>query len=127
LEKQKQKKQVSMKLIATLAPAQAEIEAGVVAMADQKSHLIKVGQQFVASAISDWDSTIESLLAREPVKNWFVCQKPLCGYQSVNRLNVVSHIQAKHLENFPGFKCVLCDNLCPTLNAFARHMQRLHK
>jgi len=75
----------------------------------------------------DWDSAIETLLAREPVKNWFVCQKPLCGYQSVNRLNVVSHIQAKHLDNFPGFKCVLCNKHCPTLNAFARHMQRIHK
>jgi hypothetical protein len=31
----KQKKQVSMKLIASLAPARAEIEAGVVAKADQ--------------------------------------------------------------------------------------------
>jgi len=80
-----------------------------------------------SSGISDWDSAIENLLAREPVKNWFVCQQPQCGYQSVNRLNVVSHIQAKHLEKFPGFTCVLCDKHCPTLNAFARHMQRLHK
>jgi len=80
-----------------------------------------------ADGNKDWDSEIENLLAREPVKNWFVCQKPLCGYQSVNRLNVVSHIQAKHLVNFPGFRCVLCDKLCPTLNAYARHMQRLHK
>merc|ERR1719470_203447 len=64
-----------------------------------------------ADGNKDWDSATESLLAREPVKNWFVCQKLLCGYQSVNRLNVVSHIQAKHLENFPGFKCVLCDKL----------------
>ena len=30
------KRQVSMKLIASLAPARAEIEAGVVAKADQK-------------------------------------------------------------------------------------------
>ena len=39
LEKQqkgKKKRQVSMKLIASLAPARAEIEAGVVAKADQK-------------------------------------------------------------------------------------------
>ena len=38
LEKQqkgKKKRQVSMKLIASLAPARAEIEAGVVAKADQ--------------------------------------------------------------------------------------------
>ena len=99
-----------------------EISSGIVVW---KS--LKVEKQFAASAISEWDSATENLLAREPVKNWFVSQKPLCGYQSVNRLNVVSHIQSKHLENFPGFKCVLCDKLCPTLNAFARHMQRLHK
>ena len=39
LEKQqkgKKKRQVSMKLIASLAPARAEIEAGVVAKADQQ-------------------------------------------------------------------------------------------
>jgi len=88
-----------------------------------------------ADGNKDWDSAIENLLAREsvqlsesePCKNLFVCQKPLCRYQSVNRLNVVSHIQAKHLNNFPGFSCVLCGKHCPTLNAFARHMQRLHK
>jgi hypothetical protein len=48
LEKQnKTKKQVSMKLIATLAPAQAEIEAGVVAKANQLDDfagLCKIGQ-----------------------------------------------------------------------------------
>jgi len=88
-----------------------------------------------ADGNKDWDSVIENMLAREsiqlsdsePCKNLFVCQKPLCRYQSVNRLNVVSHIQAKHLDNFPGFTCVLCGKHCPTLNAFARHMQRLHK
>ena len=36
LEKQKQKAKVSMKLMASLAPARAEIEAGVVAKADQQ-------------------------------------------------------------------------------------------
>jgi hypothetical protein len=35
-DKQQQQKQVSMKLMASLAPAPAEIEAGVVAKADQK-------------------------------------------------------------------------------------------
>ena len=34
--KKRPKKQVSMKLMASLAPARAEIEAGVVAKADQK-------------------------------------------------------------------------------------------
>ena len=41
LEKQqkgKKKRQVSIKLIASLAPARAEIEAGVVAKADQQSN-----------------------------------------------------------------------------------------
>ena len=77
--------------------------------------------------LSDWDSEIESLLAREPVNNWFVCQINMCGYRSVNKQNVVSHIQAKHLEKFPGYNCTICDKHCPTLNAFSRHMQRLHK
>ena len=35
-KKGKKQKKVSMKLIASLAPARAEIEAGVVAKADQK-------------------------------------------------------------------------------------------
>ena len=34
-KKKKEKRQVSMKLIASFAPARAEIEAGVVAKADQ--------------------------------------------------------------------------------------------
>ena len=43
LEKKKKKvRQVSMKLMASLAPARAEIEAGVVAKADQQLHFSKV-------------------------------------------------------------------------------------
>jgi hypothetical protein len=40
LEKQQQQQQFSMKLIASLAQARAEIKAGVVAKADQKQTLL---------------------------------------------------------------------------------------
>ena len=46
LEKQKKtRQQVSTKLIASLAPARAEIEAGVVAKADQQTNNINSSKQ----------------------------------------------------------------------------------
>jgi len=80
-----------------------------------------------AGADKEWEQVIENLLSREPVKNWFICLCDGCGFESIKRNNVVSHIQAKHLSAFPGFVCNLCSKICPTTNAFIRHNQRFHK
>ena len=70
---------------------------------------------------------IDSLLAKEPVKNWFACRWQGCGFESVKKINAISHIQAKHVPGFPGYQCNLCQKHCPTSNAFVRHNQRFHK
>ena len=46
LETQQKKAKVSLKLMASLAPAQAEIEAGVVAKADQKLDITQKQEVF---------------------------------------------------------------------------------
>ena len=77
--------------------------------------------------ISDWDQAIESLLTKDPINNWFKCASTECTHSSINKQNVISHIQARHLEGFPGLPCNHCHKLSPTMNALARHVQRAHK
>jgi len=85
------------------------------------------GMSFVDSgADKEWDQIIERLLSRELVKNWFICLFEGCGFESIKKTNVVSHIQSKHAMGFPGFVCSLCCKHCPTTNAFIRHNQRFH-
>jgi len=81
----------------------------------------------MADGNKDWGQVIESLLTKEPINNWYKCAQPGCSHQSINRQNVVSHIQAKHLQNFPGLQCNYCSKISPTQNALSRHIQRLHK
>jgi len=86
------------------------------------------GMPFVDNgADKEWEQVIDSLLSKEPVKNWFICLCEGCGFESIKRTNVVSHIQSKHVTGFPGFICNLCSKQCPTTNAFIRHNQRFHK
>jgi len=81
----------------------------------------------LADGNKDWDQAIESLLMKDPVSNWFKCSSPECTHSSINKQNVISHIQARHLEGFPGLPCNHCHKLSPTINALARHVQRAHK
>lgn len=77
--------------------------------------------------LSDWDQAIEGLLTKDPLNNWYKCGQPACDHSSINRQNVVSHIQARHLPGFPGLACQHCHKSAPTTNALARHIQRVHK
>jgi len=78
-------------------------------------------------ADKEWEQVIERLLSKEPVKNWFICLCEGCGFESIKKTNVVSHIQSKHVMGFPGFVCNVCSKHCPTTNALIRHNQRFHK
>ena len=88
---------------------------------------LRSSQKLSQDIISDWDQAIENLLTKDPINNWFKCSSPECTHSSINKQNVISHIQARHLEGFPGLPCNHCHKLSPTINALARHVQRAHK
>ena len=70
---------------------------------------------------------LSGLLGKDPLTNWYKCGKAGCTHSSINRQNVVSHIQARHLHNFPGLTCPHCHKVSPTVNAQSQHIKRMHK
>ena len=75
--------------------------------------------------ISEWEETIELYIFKGPSR--YHCTEQACGFESVNKCNVVSHVQSKHLPGFPGYQCHPCQKHLQTLNSFVRHNQRFHK
>jgi len=49
-----------------------------------------------------------------------------CDYNSKKKPYIVSHIQAHHLPNFPGYNCPDCGSHSATLGGYDKHMQRIH-
>ncbi len=59
--------------------------------------------------------------------NLFICLA--CAgskYSSREKLNLISHIRAKHLPDFQGFVCELCPRVLNTRRSFESHMGLVH-
>lgn len=72
-----------------------------------------------------WDVEVESRISLD--LNLFVCMA--CSgskYSSKQKLNVISHIRAKHLTDFAGFLCELCPQVFNSSGRFERHMKISH-
>jgi len=72
-----------------------------------------------------WDVEMESRISLD--HNLFVCMA--CSgskYSSKEKLNVISHIKAKHLGGFQGFICELCPQVFNAAKRFERHMRKYH-
>lgn len=76
--------------------------------------------------ISEWALTVESFISFDQVRKSF-CNVEGCNFQSVKRCNVVSHVQAKHLPDFPGYPCYICNTVLKTHNSYVQHKNRFHK
>lgn len=72
-----------------------------------------------------WDIEMESRISLD--LNLFVCMA--CSgskYSSKQKLNVITHIRAKHLADFSGFVCELCPQVFNSKKRFERHMKICH-
>ena len=49
-----------------------------------------------------------------------------CEYNSTKKPYIVSHIQANHLPNFPGYTCPDCGSHSATVGGYDKHLQRIH-
>ena len=70
----------------------------------------------------DWDAAVSAMMVKK--EGLYFCTE--CSFSSSKKPNTVSHIQAKHLPGFEGYKCSLCGNICGTLRGFDTHLNRLH-
>ena len=50
-----------------------------------------------------------------------------CEYEHHRKDLVVSHIQANHVTNFPGYSCSICGKFSKTWVALQKHRTRNHK
>ena len=50
----------------------------------------------------------------------------VCSHSSVNKHNVLKHVEAKHVAT-SGYNCGICQKFCSSLNALKLHESRYHK
>jgi len=70
----------------------------------------------------DWDAAVSAMMVKKDTL--YFCTE--CPFSSSKKPNTVSHIQAKHLPGFEGYKCSLCGSVCGTLRGFDTHLSRTH-
>jgi len=70
----------------------------------------------------NWDREVGMKMLKEGL-SW---QCSDCDYNSKKKPYIVSHIQANHLPNFPGYNCPDCGSHSATLGGYDKHMQRVH-
>jgi len=70
----------------------------------------------------NWDREVSMKMLKEGL-SW---QCSDCDYNSKKKPYIVSHIQANHLPNFPGYNCPDCGSHSATLGGYDKHMQRVH-
>ena len=71
----------------------------------------------------DWNELVEEKMIKR--ENIWQCLN--CDYTTRNRTSLVSHVQGKHIDNFPGYLCKICHGRSLTYCGFEKHMSRQHK
>merc|ERR1711971_275481 len=71
----------------------------------------------------DWNELVEEKM----IKRENIWQCLVCDYTTRNRTSLVSHVQGKHIDNFPGYLCKICHGRSLTYCGFEKHMSRQHK
>ena len=71
----------------------------------------------------DWNELVEEKMIKR--ENIWQCLD--CDYTTRNRTSLVSHVQGKHIDNFPGYLCKICHGRSLTYCGFEKHMSRQHK
>jgi len=71
----------------------------------------------------DWNELVEAKMSKR--ENIWHCQD--CDYTTRNKTSLISHVQGKHIESFPGYICKICGGRSGTYCGFEKHMSRQHK
>jgi len=71
----------------------------------------------------DLDEQIDFLSKRQPDGTWWCSE---CGYSTKIKTNLRMHVESKHLVS-SGFKCEICQTVCPNRKSLRNHVDRRHK
>ena len=71
----------------------------------------------------DW-FTIVNVKMQKKDNIWLCCD---CDYSSRNKTFLISHVEGKHVPDFPGYLCTICGGRSGTYCGFEKHMSRQHK
>jgi len=71
----------------------------------------------------DWNELVEEKMTKR--ENIWHCMD--CDYTTRNKTSLISHVQGKHIDSFPGYICKICGGRSGTYCGFEKHMSRQHK
>ena len=71
----------------------------------------------------DW-FTIVNVKMQKKDNIWLCCD---CDYSSRNKTSLISHVEGKHVPEFPGYLRTSCGGRSGTYCGFEKHMSRQHK
>ena len=76
-----------------------------------------------ADHAADWYTIVTSKMSKRD-NVWICCD---CEYSSRNKTSLISHVEGKHVAEFPGYLCTICGTRSGTYCGFEKHMSRQHK
>ena len=76
-----------------------------------------------ADHAADWYTIVTSKMSKRD-NVWICCD---CEYSSRNKTSLISHVEGKHVQDFPGYLCTICGTRSGTYCGFEKHMSRQHK
>lgn len=71
----------------------------------------------------DWYTIVNNKMKKSN-NTWICCD---CQYSSRNKTSLISHVEGKHIDDFPGYLCTICGTRSGTYCGFEKHMSRQHK
>ena len=71
----------------------------------------------------DWYTIVNDKMKKSN-NTWICCD---CHYSSRNKTSLISHVEGKHIDDFPGYLCTICGTRSGTYCGFEKHMSRQHK
>ena len=73
--------------------------------------------------VLSWNILISSKISKTE-ENLIQCKE--CKFSGDSQPVLVSHVEMRHLENFPGYTCILCRVVLQTWIIFKRHVNSVH-
>ena len=98
-------------------------EDNIEARVDMNSGLPVDWDNCYADLSMDWNYLVEEKMSKR--ENIWHCVD--CDYTTRNKTSLISHVQGKHIDSFPGYICKICGGRSGTYCGFEKHMSRQHK
>ena len=86
-----------------------------------------MGCKHITAKIADYHAQREEFISRGVAKVGHQWKCLICDTLYLQRQNVVTHIETKHLQDEAAYSCQYCQNTFKTRNAYRVHISTKHK